>query len=182
MGSGCRVSATDVGPFCSFAPNCLVGSPGHPLEFVSTHPAFFLNDRRFGYDFIAESRDASEGVRTTIGPDVWLGAGAVVRRGVTIGEGAVIGAGAVVVKDVEPYAIVGGIPAKPIRYRFDEATREALSASRWWEQGEAWLRENAERFDRVDWLVRRQTSPPNNLPPQSADTPDSGRQASDPSP
>ena len=77
---------------------------------------------------------------TIIGNDVWIGAKAIIRSGVTIGDGAVIGAGAVVTKDVPPYAIVAGVPAKIIRYRFDEELRKALLAAKWWDRDMTELR------------------------------------------
>ena len=72
--------------------------------------------------------------RTTIGHDVWIGANVSIKAGVTVGNGAVIGMGSVVTKDVPPYAIVAGVPAKVIRYRFDDDTIARLQAARWWER------------------------------------------------
>jgi acetyltransferase-like isoleucine patch superfamily enzyme len=79
---------------------------------------------------------------THIGNDVWIGARAVLRTGVRIGDGAIIAAGAVVVKDVEPFSIVGGVPAKHIRYRFSAEEMERVRKSEWWNRDFAWLREH----------------------------------------
>jgi len=79
-------------------------------------------------------------LRTGVGNDVWIGNGAKIRGGVSIGNGAVVGAGAVVTKDVDPYAVVAGVPAEFIRYRFDESVRRRLEATRWWDWPEEKLK------------------------------------------
>lgn len=145
----CRLCSTDMGRFCSIAPFCMIGPPSHPVDHVSTHPAFFLRCEYYGYTLLDESRDDWEGVRTRIGNDVWLGAGAFVRRGVSIADGAVIGAGAVVTSDVPPYAVVGGVPARIIRYRFDHATISRLLRLEWWNRDAHWLRQYAHLFSDV---------------------------------
>lgn len=152
----CRLSATDIGKFCSIAPYCVIGPPSHPLDRVSCHPAFYVHNPRLRYTFVDTSDDPSAGVRTTIGNDVWLGASVLVRRGVTIGDGAVVGGGSVVVKDVPPYAIVAGVPAKTIRYRFDQPTIDRLLALRWWDRDESWLRANAADFPHVQRILERE--------------------------
>lgn len=110
-----------IGRFCSIGRGCSIGAAKHRLDQISSHPA--IADQI--YDHVE------------IGHDVWIGDQAIVLSGVTIGTGAVVGAGAVVTKDVPPYAIVGGIPAKLIRMRFDARTVERLLASCWWEYGDA---------------------------------------------
>ena len=128
---GSRVFYTDIGSFCSIAENVIIGHAEHPLNRISTSPLFYKSNNEFGNkNFVVNEQ--LEFKRTKIGSDVWIGYNAFIRTGVRIGHGAVIGAGAVVTKDVEPYSIVGGVPAKLIRKRFDEKTINALLSLEWW--------------------------------------------------
>lgn len=125
---------TDVGRFCSIAANVRINALEHPMERVTTHkvtyrPNEFLRFHGIDYGF----RDRRRSKRVTIGHDVWIGHGAVVMPGVTIGTGAVIGANAVVTRDVDPYTIVAGMPAKPLRTRFEPAVIDRLLALAWWD-------------------------------------------------
>jgi acetyltransferase-like isoleucine patch superfamily enzyme len=114
-----QVANTTIGKFCSIGPNFCSGLGIHPTDGVSTHPMFYRGE-------MAEHKPV------TIGNDVFIGANVTVLDGVTIGDGAVIGAGAVVSKDIPPYAIVGGVPARLIRYRFDMDTIQQLLDKQWW--------------------------------------------------
>lgn len=126
------------GRYCSIATNVALSDQEHPLDRVSTHP---FSTHKHMVDFAAKEFNSSVSIEAhnflapapDIGHDVWIGAGAQIKRGIKIGTGAVIAARSVVTKDVPPYAIVGGIPAKIIRYRFDENTIEKLLDCRWWE-------------------------------------------------
>ncbi|ESY56089.1 MULTISPECIES: CatB-related O-acetyltransferase [unclassified Mesorhizobium] len=122
-------SPVEIGAFCSIAPEVLfVCQANHPTETAST---FGIQDR------IGKTKSLYEYLRTKgpiiVGNDVWIGTRAIILAGVTIGDGAVIAAGGVVTKDVPPYAIVGGNPAKLIRYRFSDETIEAMRNIRWWD-------------------------------------------------
>lgn len=151
--TGVRISETTIGRFCSIGPGVMIGLAGHPVEkFASTHPAFYLNQPALGYDLIGQDT-RSDYTHTTLGSDVWIGANAMIKDGITIGDGAIVGAGAVVTKDVEPYTIVAGMPARPIRKRFDDQTIEALLQLRWWDRGEEWIREHTAALTDVDELV-----------------------------
>ena len=150
--AGCRLLRVDMGSFGAVAPLAQVGLAEHPTDrWVSGHPAFYQLNPRFGYDFLDVTRH-EDLPRTAVGNDVWVGSAACVRSGVVIGDGAVVAAGAVVVSDVPPFAIVGGVPARVIRYRFDPEEIEFLLSLRWWDRSEAWLREHAHLMDDVSRL------------------------------
>lgn len=131
-----------IGSFCSIACGArfLFTSANHSLSSLSTYP-FPLFFEEWGVDKkdVASAWDNRGDI--IIGSDVWIGYEAVVMAGVTIGDGAIIAARAVVTKDVAPYTIVGGVPAKPIRRRFSEETIAALMGARWWD----WPRERIAR-------------------------------------
>lgn len=131
---GSRAAQAEIGHFCSIGPHVLIGGLGrHPVDLLSTHPLFY-SDRLASERRSISLRGFNELVRTVIGSDVWIGASAVILDGVTVGDGAIIAAGAIVTRDVEPYAIVGGVPAKLIRYRFNAKLRTDLLKIRWWDQ------------------------------------------------
>ncbi|MBQ9360106.1 MAG: CatB-related O-acetyltransferase [Lachnospiraceae bacterium] len=92
--------------------------------------------------------------RTQIGSDVWLGNGVRIMGGVRIGDGAVVGAGALVTKDIPPYSINVGVPAKTIKYRFTEDQIEKLLADKWWEKDEGWIRKNIDRFADIEDFLK----------------------------
>ncbi len=123
-----------IGKFCSIASNVRIHAPNHPTWRASQHHFTYRSDDYFEGE---ERDDAIFAWRkenaVTIGHDVWIGHGATITAGVTVGSGAVIAAGAVVTRPVAPYAIVGGVPAKPIRMRFPEPVVERLMALAWWD-------------------------------------------------
>ena len=89
-----------------------------------------------------------------IGNDVWIGSNVIIMSGVRIGDGAVIAAGAIVTKNVEPYSIVGGVPAKTIRRRFEENQIEYLRKIEWWNRSEDWIKKNAASFTDIEYFIK----------------------------
>ena len=128
-------SNVKIGKCCSIGPNFCCGLGLHPTGGVATAPMFYSTARQNGTTF-CKSDKFEESPQTIIGNDVLIGANVMVFDGVTIGDGAVIGAGAVVTKDIPPYAVAVGVPAKVVKYRFDEATIKALLEKQWWNRPE----------------------------------------------
>ncbi|MDN7131955.1 CatB-related O-acetyltransferase [Halomonas sp. MC140] len=134
--SGCRLSPGTkvIGRYCSIAPDVVIGDGDHPVDWLSTHPfqwgATGLISRKVALELKKEIPLKS---KIRVGHDVWIGSRAMIMRGVTVGNGAVIAAGSVVTKDVPPYAIVAGVPAKVIRYRFSEDVVQKLQVIKWWD-------------------------------------------------
>jgi acetyltransferase-like isoleucine patch superfamily enzyme len=139
------IGHAQVGRFCSIAMRVTVGPGQHPVDFVSSHPAFYSATQPIARTFSASDK-FSPTASVEIGHDVWLGQNAMVMDGVTVGTGAVVAAGAVVTQAVPPYAIVGGVPARLIRYRFDEALRAKLLATQWWDMPDEWLQAHSPDF------------------------------------
>lgn len=157
VGSDCRISA-DVGNFCCIASNVVTAVGSHPSrDFVSIHPAFYSPDlSRCGLSFCAEPRYEESKGRITIGNDVWVGTGAILLDGVKIGDGAIVAAGAVVCRDVEPYSVVAGVPAKELRKRFSAEEIQQLLELRWWDKPDDWLREKGKHFSSAEVLLREE--------------------------
>ncbi len=129
-----------IGPFCSIASRVVIGLANHPIDYISTSPVFYDNSQPLPHFLTNRVMRNVQLPCTEIGADVWIGDGAKIMSGVTIGVGAVIAAGAVVTKDVLPYAVVGGVPAKLIRKRFDEHLIASLLSSRWWDMSDIELK------------------------------------------
>jgi len=160
IGEGSRIFGK-VGKFCSIAEGVRVLLATHPTTFVSTSPSFYSLGGQNGFVCTNETRfeeylfaDEEKKYPVVIGNDVWIGCGAVILGGLTLGDGCIVAAGAVVTKDVPAYAIVGGVPAKVIRYRFDELTVDRLLASKWWEKDFDWLLEHRDLFTDVHAFLR----------------------------
>jgi len=132
-----------IGKFCSISREVNIGMANHPFDHISTNTYFYAAKKGW---LNSNSFDARGSGAVEIGHDVLISAKATVLMGVKIGHGAVIGAGAVVTKDIPPYAIAAGVPAKVIRYRFDEDTIRELLASEWWNAPEVAIRKNAHLF------------------------------------
>jgi len=135
IGNNTRVGfRTTIGNYCSIARDSEIAPVNHPTDYLSTHP-FQYNKKHFAQVKKYNDHPRIKGAPisdTVIGHDVWLGARTMICQGVTIGTGAVVAGGAVVTKDVPPYAVVAGVPAKIIKYRFDQEIIEQLLKSEWW--------------------------------------------------
>lgn len=137
----CSIVWADIGKFCSIAASTRINPGNHPMWRAALHH-FTYRSKSYGFsvDDDSEFFEWRAAHRVTLGDDVWIGHGSTILPGVKIGTGAAIGAGAVVSKDVPPFAIVGGVPAKLIRFRFEKKVQDALMALAWWD----WPREKLE--------------------------------------
>ena len=139
MGDNCVVVNATIGSFCSIASYCCIGGGAHPTIFFSPSPIFDAGGgNSFKKNFCSVEFEESKPV--LIGNDVWIGEKVFVKDGITIGTGAIVGAHSVVTHDVPPYAIVGGVPARVLRYRFEDETKKSLLNSEWWNLNDKDLR------------------------------------------
>ncbi|MDE7160823.1 MAG: CatB-related O-acetyltransferase [Muribaculaceae bacterium] len=162
MGPYCRLTA-DIGRFTSIGPGVITSPFLHPYKapYATTSPMFFSTRRQNGYTFAKRQTfgetnyaDPARSIAIRIGNDCWIGEQAFIVGGVSIGDGAMVMARAVVTKDVPPYAIVGGVPARVVGYRFDPGTIEWLERTAWWNRPLQWLAQNWEAFNDIDTLKR----------------------------
>lgn len=130
-GYDCQIVNCEIGAFCSISDHVFIGGAEHPMDWGSTSPVF-QNVKHSGPAKRFASFDLPKSKRTIIGNDVWIGHGVSIKQGVKIGDGAVIATGAVVTKDVPSYAVVGGVSAKVLKYRFEENLIQQLLESQWW--------------------------------------------------
>ena len=152
LGENCRLNAS-IGKFCSVGSGVMTVGGTHPTRtWASTHPAFYSAARQCGTSFVTEELFEETTPPAVIGNDVWIGNGALLVGGITVGDGAVIAAGAVVTKDVAPYAVVAGNPAKELRKRFSEEEIAFLQELKWWDLPEDQLRLHADCFKDIALL------------------------------
>lgn len=148
-----------IGRFSSIAEKCYVVLGRHPYKspFVTTCPMFFSLLKQNGYTFAQkqlydEFKFAESNYIVIVGSDCWIGYDVKIIEGVIIGDGAIVLAGAVVTKDVPPYAIVGGVPAKIIGYRYDDKTIDFLLKIKWWNKNIEWIKEHWTLMTNIDML------------------------------
>lgn len=162
MGNYCELPQVKIGKFCSIANHVILAAGNHPVDYVSTSPYTYsltknslskkqlYDDEFFYYD--------NNKHLCKIGNDVWIGTDALLvcsNKALIIGDGAVIGAGAVVIKDVPPYAIVAGCPAKIIRYRFTDEIIQHLQELEWWNKDTEWIQNHVDEFSSVDTFLKQ---------------------------
>jgi acetyltransferase-like isoleucine patch superfamily enzyme len=152
-----NIQNTTIGRFCSIGPNFFCGYGVHPLNGISTAPMFYSTKKQNGFTLSSKDKIV-ETKPIEIGNDVFIGANVTVLDGVIIGDGAVVGAGAVVVKDVPPYAIAVGVPAKVVKYRFNEMEIENLLEIKWWDWPQTKLNEVERDFFNIDEFILKNKS------------------------
>ncbi|UJF26165.1 CatB-related O-acetyltransferase [Planococcus sp. 107-1] len=160
IGEHSKLNNCNIGRFCSLADNVQIIVGKHPSHtFVSTHPSFYTKEnyilKSFNIDksfseisYIDENRRV-----VNIGNDVWIGSGVKIIDGISIGDGAIIATGAIVTKNVGPFEIWGGVPAKKIKDRFTANQKEQLSQIKWWNRKNEWLKEYSDSFSDIDQFI-----------------------------
>lgn len=154
VGHDCFIINSEIGSYTSIADNCRIGGATHSMDYVSTSPVFNVGKNVLKTNFY--NFDSEIIKKTFIGPDVWIGANAILISGVEIGVGSVVGAGSVVTHNIPPYEIWAGNPAKFIRYRFSETIIEALLDTKWWDWPEEKVKQYAYLFNNPEEFVRQQ--------------------------
>jgi acetyltransferase-like isoleucine patch superfamily enzyme len=130
-GYDCTIINCEIGSFCSISNGVVIGGGMHPIDWVSTSPVFYQGRDSVKKKYSNHTREPQK--RTHIGNDVWIGERVLIKQGIVIGHGAIIGMGSIVTKDVEPYTIVGGNPARFIRKRFAAEIVEDLLSIKFWD-------------------------------------------------
>ena len=134
-----------IGNYCSVGSDVTIGVSLHPIDLISTHPCFYSNNK--GFETFADKMYFKEETKLiTIGNDVWLGSKATIMPGVTINDGAIVAYGSLVTKDVPPFAIVAGVPAKIIKYRFNDDVINELLRIKWWDWNDTFIKEHYKLF------------------------------------
>lgn len=152
-GYDCSLVNCEMGSFCSIASRVTIGGGRHPIEFVSMSPVFLSHKDSVKKKY--SLHDYLPKIKTFIGHDVWIGEGAFIRAGVKIGDGSVIGMGSVVTKDVPPYSIYAGNPAKLIRKRFPEDVVNKMLEIKWWEWSDEKIMEFAPYFNEPETFLKK---------------------------
>lgn len=147
IGKNSTIVYTTIGKYCSIADECNIGLGHHTLQYLSTSPIFTEVHNGTGQKW-SPKNIVSPYSHIEIGNDVWIGFRSIIIGNIKIGDGVVIGAGSIVTKDVPPYAIVAGVPAKIIRYRFSDETLEKLEDIKWWDLEDGILKKNINIFQK----------------------------------
>ncbi len=155
FGENTKINNSKIGKFSCIGPGVLIGLGEHPAcIFASVHPVFYSSSKRVGVSFVNKNYFDEFPTKVTIGNDVWIGARVIVTRSVSIGNGAIVAAGSIITKDVAPYSIVAGAPAKVIKMRFTDEQIDFLHSMKWWDRPDDWLKHNAKLFHDVDALCK----------------------------
>lgn len=161
IGSFCQLDYCKIGRYCSIGTNVRIVYSNHPLNYISTSPVFYKTFNNQSTIININSKSVFKNERlmlddsfsVAIGNDVWIGDNVLIKGGLSIGTGSVIGFGSVVTRDVPPFSIVCGNPAKVLRYRFDEKTIQKISESEWWNRDRTFL--SRLDFDKIDVFLRQ---------------------------
>ena len=161
IGDYSEIDNTVIGNFSCISHRVCVVQGQHPTsKYVSIHPSFYSKGFRNSYvdeDFFDNYKylDKQNKVACYIGNDVWIGCNVLIMAGITIGDGSIIAAGSVVTKDVEPYTIVGGVPAKIIKKRFSDSEIKSLLELKWWDKDEQWILDHACDFNNISVFLEK---------------------------
>lgn len=153
IGDGSFVTDTDIGSFTSISTNCYIGGASHPTSWVSTSPVFHKWENIMKKNFSKHEFEIFK--HTYIGNDVWIGNRVMIKAGVKIGDGAIVGMGSVVTKDIGPYEIWAGNPARFIRKRFEDDIIKKLLDIKWWEWEDSLIEKYADSFTSPDSFIKK---------------------------
>ena len=154
IGNNCTIINVEIGRYCSIADNCIIGGASHPIDWVSSSPVFHEGRNILKKNFSEHQFETTK--RTVIENDVWIGNNVLIKSGVKISNGAVIGMGSVVTKDVGPYEIWVGTPAKLIRKRFNDEIINDLMTLKWWDWEDNKLEKNSIYFNNIETFLEKQ--------------------------